>query len=105
LAGRLGTIAVAVGMLGGGALVAWNIWGQGPYGDSCHMSLGCRSFYCVHHAIETGGAQVPSPGRCTKGCDGDADCTEGARCVVLSEDTRDDLPPFGKPDRACLWVK
>jgi hypothetical protein len=98
---RTGTVLVAIAMLGGGALVVWNLFIQGPYGDSCHFSLGCRSFLCLHHAAR-GGAQVPASGRCTKSCDADGDCGSGASCVVLGDDARDDLPPFGKPDRACM---
>lgn len=98
---RLGTALVGLVMLGGGALVMWNVFGQGPYRDSCHHSIGCRSFYCVKHELQ-GSAQVPSAGFCTKKCDSDAECGSGARCVVLSADSRDDLPPYGKPDRACL---
>jgi hypothetical protein len=97
-------VLVAIVMLGGGALVAWNVFGQGPYGDSCHHSIGCRSFYCVKHSLQ-GSAQVSSSGFCTKKCASDSDCGSAARCVVLSEDSRDDLPPYGKPDRACLQVR
>src|SRR5271169_1893268 len=104
LLSRLGVGLVALVMLGGGALVMWNVFGQGPYGDSCHYSLGCRSFSCVHHEL-VGSAQMSSAGRCTKSCDDDAECGSGAKCVVLSDDTRDDLPPFGKPERACLKVR
>jgi len=100
---RVGTAFVALVMLGGGALVAWNIWGQGGLGATCNYALGCKSFLCVHHEL-TGSAQTSSGGRCTRSCDRDADCGEGARCVVLGDDARDDLPPLGKPDRACLWV-
>jgi hypothetical protein len=45
---------------------------------------------------------VPSDGFCTKACDADADCGTGARCVVLGAAARDDLPPLGKPTRACM---
>lgn len=100
---RLGTVGVVGVFLLLGGLVWWNMCGQGPYGDSCHYSLGCKSFYCVHHAL-SGSAQVPSAGRCTMECESDADCGSGAACVVLGDDARDDLPPFGKPDRACLAV-
>jgi hypothetical protein len=100
---RIGTVVVGLAMLGGGALVLWNVFGQGPFGDSCHHSIGCRSFYCVKHAL-SGSAQVPSHGFCTKSCDHDSDCGSAARCVVLSADARDDLPPYGKPDKACLPV-
>jgi hypothetical protein len=101
---RIGTVVVALAMLGGGALVLWNVFGQGPYGDSCQFSLGCRSFYCLSHELR-GSAQVSSKGRCTKSCDSDAECGAGAVCVVLSESSRDDLPPFGKPDKACMLVR
>jgi hypothetical protein len=100
---RIGTVVIGLAMLGGGALVLWNVFGQGPYGDSCQFSLGCRSFYCLSHELR-GNAQVSSKGRCTKSCDADAECGAGAVCVVLSEASRDDLPPFGKPDKACMLV-
>ncbi len=100
----LGTIVVALAMLGGGALVLWNVFGQGPYGDTCRFSLGCRSFLCLHHEL-AGSAQVSSGGRCTKECDADAECGAGAACVVLGDAARDDLPPWGKPDRACMPVR
>ena len=101
---RIGTAVVVLAMLGGGALVVWNIWGQGRYGDTCHYSLGCRTFLCVHHELQ-GSGQISSSGRCTKSCDSDADCGAGVRCVVLGDPARDDLPPFGKPDHACLLVR
>ncbi len=106
---RLGTAVVAIVMLGGGVLVAWNIFGQGPYGDSCRFSLGCRSFYCLHHA-QQGSAQITAPGHCTKSCDSDADCVDAditgrAVCVTLGDAARDDLPPFGKPEKACMIVQ
>lgn len=104
LLSKLGTALFVVVVLGLGGLVAWNVFGQGPYGDACHHSIGCRSFYCVRHEL-AGSAQVASGGHCTKSCDTDRDCGSGARCVVLSDDARDDLPPFGKPDRACLVVR
>jgi len=101
---RIGTVVIVIGLLGIGSLVVWNMFGQGPYGDHCSYSLGCRSFYCVHHELR-GEKQWSSPtGMCTKSCDKDDECGSGARCVVLSDETRDDLPPFGKPDRACLHV-
>ena len=99
---RLGTAAILIGMLVGGALVCWNLFGQGPYGDSCSYSLGCRSFYCLHHGLRAGSAQVTAPGMCTKACDTDAECGSGATCVTLDDFSRDDLPPLGKPDKACM---
>lgn len=101
---RIGTVLVGLVMVGGGALVLWNVFGQGPYGDSCRFSLGCRSFLCLHHA-QQGSAQVSSEGWCTKSCEADAECGTGAACVVLSEASRDDLPPFGKPTKACMVVR
>lgn len=100
---RVGTVVVGIVMLGLGFLVFWNVFGMGPYGDSCRFAVGCRSFYCLHHA-QRGSAQVTAPGRCTKDCSADSECGEGAVCVVLSEQARDDLPPFGKPDKACMKV-
>ena len=91
-------------MLGAGALVFWNLFGQGPYGDSCRFSLGCRSFYCLKHE-QRGVAQVSSTGRCTKACDTDAECGVGAVCVVLGAAALEDLPPFGKPEKACMLVR
>lgn len=99
----IGTVVVALAMLGGGFLVFWNVFGMGPYGDSCRFAVGCRSFYCLHHA-QRGSAQVTAPGRCTKDCTDDSECGTGAVCVVLSEQARDELPPFGKPDKACMKV-
>jgi hypothetical protein len=101
---RIGTAIVALAMLGGGALVLWNLFGQGPYGDTCNYSLGCKSFLCIHHQL-SGSAQWSAPGRCTKSCDTDAECGSGASCVVLGDEARSDLPPFGKPNRACLLVR
>jgi hypothetical protein len=102
---KLGTALIAIGMLGGGALVAWNVWGQARYGGECEHSLGCRSFYCIHHAAE-GSAQIRTPhGRCTQSCETDGDCGSGAVCVVLGDEAKDDLPPLGKPDRACLLAR
>lgn len=101
---RLGTVVVAIVMLGGGALVLWNVFGQGKYGERCRFSIGCRSYYCLEHELQ-GSAQVSSGGMCTKSCDTDAECGEGRACVVLGEAARDDLPPFGKPTRACMRVR
>lgn len=99
---KLGTALIAIGMLGGGALVAWNVWGQAHYGGDCEHSLGCRSFYCIHHA-QQGSDQVRTQhGRCTQSCETDGDCGSGAVCAVLGAEAEDDLPPLGKPDRACL---
>ncbi len=99
---RIGTVGIVIGMFAAGGLVFWNLWGQGPYADSCTYSLGCRSFYCLHHGLRGGSAQVTAPGTCTKACDADADCGSGASCVTLDDNSRDDLPPFGKPDKACM---
>jgi hypothetical protein len=104
LSGPLGTVLFALIVLALGGLVMWNVFGQGPYGDSCRISLGCKSFLCVHHEL-AGSAQVPGTGRCTKACEHDDDCGSGARCTVLGSDARDDLPPFGKPERACLLAR
>jgi hypothetical protein len=101
---KIGTVVIIIGMLGIGSLVVWNVFGQGPYGDSCSYSLGCKSFYCIHHELRGDNQWTAKKGMCTKSCDADADCGSGARCVVLSDDSRDDLPPFGKPDKACLHV-
>ena len=105
LLSRIGTVIFLIGVVGIGSLVAWNIFGQGPYGDSCSYSIGCKSFYCVHHELR-GDKQWTAPkGMCTKSCDADTECGSGARCVVLSDESRDDLPPFGKPSKACLHVR
>jgi len=90
---RVGTVVVALVMLGLGFLVFWNVFGMGPYNDSCRFAVGCKSFYCLHHA-QRGSAQVTAPGRCTKDCTSDSECGEGAVCVVLSSQALDDLPPF-----------
>ena len=111
----IGGAAVAVVMLTGGVLVFWNVFVQGPYGDSCSHSLGCRSYFCMKHGF-AGDKQVAAPGHCTKSCEHDFECSgsgsgsgsgsaSGMRCVVLGDDARDDLPPFGKPTRACLRVQ
>jgi hypothetical protein len=100
----IGTAVVALAMLGGGALVLWNVFGMGSYGETCHYTPGCKSYYCVHHEL-VGSAQMSSGGRCTKSCDEDGECGEGAKCVELSEASRDDLPPYFKPRRACLHVR
>ena len=100
---KVGTVGVAVGMILIGGLVWWNVCGQGPYQDSCHYSLGCKSFYCLHHDLK-GSAQVDGDGYCTKSCDTDGDCGTGYKCATLSDDSRGDLPPFGKPDQACMRV-
>ncbi|MEO8554018.1 MAG: hypothetical protein ABI678_28785 [Kofleriaceae bacterium] len=102
---KIGTVIIVLGILGIGSLVAWNVFGQGPYGDTCSYSIGCRSFYCVKHELR-GERQWAAPkGMCTKSCDADKDCGADARCVALTDDTKDDLPPFGKPDKACLHVR
>lgn len=100
---KLGSVLIVAGILGIGALVAWNVFGQAKLGSECEHSLGCRSYYCVHHEL-AGAQQVRSPhGMCTRSCETDADCkAAGATCVVLGDEARDDLPPFGKPDKACL---
>jgi hypothetical protein len=100
---RFGTATVLVGMFLVGGLVWWNMCGQGPYKDSCRVSLGCRSFLCLEHGLR-GEQQVPAAGRCTKPCSKDEECGDGFRCVTLGGGARDDLPPFGKPDRACMRV-
>lgn len=99
---RIGSVGMVIGLALVAGLVCWNMFGQGPYDDACEYSLGCRSFYCLHHGLRGGSAQVTAPGRCTKSCDADADCGADARCVVLDGFSRDDLPPFGKPDKACM---
>jgi hypothetical protein len=101
---KIGTVVFILGVLGAGSLVVWNVFGQKRYGASCSYSLGCRSFYCVHHELR-GDSQWTAPdGMCTKSCDKDEECDKGARCVALSDETKEDLPPFGKPDKACLRV-
>ena len=100
----LGTIVVGLVMLAGGFLVFWNVFGMGPYADTCAHSIGCKSFYCLKHQLR-GTEQVPASGHCTKSCDIDGDCGSGAMCVTLSDDSRDDLPPFGKPTKACMALQ
>ena len=102
---KVGTGLIVIGMLGIGSLVAWNVFGQAKFGGECEHSLGCRSFYCVHHEL-SGKQQVRAPhGMCTQSCDTDADCKDAAAaCVVLGDEARDDLPPYGKPEKACLRV-
>jgi hypothetical protein len=98
-------VVLLLGALGIGGLVAWNVFGQGPYGDHCSYAIGCRSFYCVKHELRGERQWRASQGMCTKSCDHDDDCGSNARCAALSEETRDDLPPFGKPEKACLHVR
>jgi hypothetical protein len=100
---RLGTVAVVLGLLLVGFLVWWNMFGQGPYRDTCRFSIGCRSYLCLEHALR-GDEQVPATGRCTKACAVDASCGPGYRCVKLGAGARGDLPPFGKPTKACVRV-
>lgn len=101
---KLGTAIVGIVMLCAGVLVFWNVFGMGPYGDTCAHSVGCRSFLCLSHE-QMGSAQMSSGGHCTKTCSADAECGSGSVCVTLSEPSRDDLPPFGKPDQACMVVR
>lgn len=100
---RAGTIVVVLGMLLIGFLVWWNMFGQGPYKDTCSYSIGCQSYMCLEHGLR-GDQQVAAGGRCTKACTTDASCGEGYQCVKLSAGARDDLPPFGKPSKACMRV-
>lgn len=102
---KLGTAVIAIGMVGGAALVAWNVFGQARVGSECEHSIGCRSFYCIHHE-RYGTEQVRAPhGTCTRACGSDAECDDiGGACVALGAEALDDLPPFGKPERACLRV-
>ena len=101
--GTTGTIVVALGFVLLSGLVWWNMCGQGPYRDTCRFSLGCRSYLCLEHGLD-GDQQVEAAGRCTKKCSKDEACGDGYRCVVLGGGARDDLPPFGKPTRACMRV-
>ena len=100
---RLGTIVVVLGMLLVGLLVWWNMFGQGPYKDTCRVSLGCRSYLCLEHGLR-GDAQVPAAGRCTKACSTDEACGEVYRCVNLEGTAGSGLPPIGKPSKACMRV-
>ena len=100
---RIGTVGVGVVMFLLGGLVWWNMCGQGPYRDRCRWNGGCDSFLCMRHGVR-GADQVETSGRCTKKCKQDSDCGDGYRCATLGADARDDLPPFGKPERACLPV-
>jgi hypothetical protein len=95
------TILVALAVI---AAVLWNRFGAGRYGDSCQFFVGCQSFRCLQHE-KMGNHQVSSGGRCTKDCSDDSECGPGAVCVTLSEASRDDLPPFGKSDKACMVVR
>lgn len=99
---RVGTAIVVLGMVALSGLVWWNMCGAGPYRDTCTHAIGCRSYLCLKHRLDASGKQLASPGRCTKSCSSDADCSGGDACVVLSEAARDDLPPYGKPTRACM---
>ena len=101
---KVGRAMVGLVMLGGGALVVWNLFGMGPYGDTCAHSIGCRSFLCLEHT-QVGDAQVASDGHCTKACSADGECGSGSVCATLGGPARDDLPPFGKPDKACMVVR
>lgn len=100
---RAGTVVVGVGLLLIGFLVFWNVFGQGPYRDTCRHSFGCRSYLCLKHGVR-GDDQVPTDGHCTKSCSTDAACGDGYQCVKLGGAAKDDLPPFGKPTKACMRV-
>ena len=102
---RLGTVVVVLGMIALSGLVWWNRCGAGPYRDDCNYSIGCRSYLCLRHSLDSANQQVSSPGHCTKSCTTDADCSAPDRCVELGAEARDDLPPFGKPTRACMAVR
>ena len=101
---KVGSAIVGLAMLGGGALVLWNMFGMGPYGDVCEHSVGCRSFLCIKHE-QVRDLQMSSGGHCTKECSADAECGSGSVCATLGDAARDDLPPFGKPDKACMVVR
>ena len=64
---------------------------------------GSWRFLCLEHGLR-GEEQVAADGRCTKECSSDEACGDGYRCVELGGPARDDLPPFGKPTRACMRV-
>lgn len=98
---KVGTAAVVVVILSCGAVVWWNVAGQRVYRAECSWTGSCRSFLCLQHALR-GDEQVATSGRCTKPCSHDDDCAGGDRCVPLGPAARGDLPPFGKPDRACM---
>jgi len=100
---RIGTVGVGLVIFLGSVLVWWNMCGQGPYRDRCRWNGGCDSFLCLRHGLR-GTDQVESAGRCTRKCGADSECGEGYRCVELGSGARDDLPPFGKPKRACMPV-
>ena len=101
---RLGTVGVILVLAALGALVWWNIRGRSAYRESCRTNYSCWSFFCLRHfdSEASSGPELATPGRCTKSCTTDADCGAGARCAVLGPAARDDMPPFGKPTRACM---
>lgn len=100
---RVGAVLVVLVALALGLAVFWNVFLMETYGSECSWNGGCRSFLCMRHGLR-GDEQVSSSGRCTKECSDDASCGDGYRCVTLGSGARDDLPPFGKPSRACLRV-
>ncbi|HEY1550887.1 MAG TPA: hypothetical protein VGG28_23820 [Kofleriaceae bacterium] len=102
---KLGTALIVLGVLGAGALVAWHEWGQASYRGDCEHAISCQSFYCIHHAAHGSDQIATAHGRCTRSCDADGDCGSGAVCAVLGAAASDDLPPIGKPERACLLVQ
>lgn len=99
---RIGTGVVIVGMVALSGLVWWNRCGAGPYRDTCTHAIGCRSYLCLKHRLDGSGSQIAGPGHCTKSCTSDGDCAGGDSCVVLGDAAREDLPPYGKPTRACM---
>lgn len=102
---KLGTAAIVVAVVLLLAIVKWmSACGRGGYGDPCRFNLGCHSYACVHRALR-GDAQVAAHGMCTRPCSDDAECGDGARCAALSEEAQTDLPPFGKPERACFRIE
>jgi len=103
--GKLGTGVFAIGLLGVVAYFVWSRYGQRPYAAPCTYALTCRSLYCAHHEVVDGDQRASQAGMCTKSCDGDRDCGSGAACVELDDAALDDLPPLGRPERACLHAR
>jgi hypothetical protein len=102
----IASVLLVLGIATLSGLVWWNRCGAGSYRDSCRYSIGCLSFLCLQHQWDPQQQkQMASPGHCSKPCDTDRDCSGGDRCITLDDSSRSDLPPFGKPTKACMQVR
>ena len=100
VARAIGLALFLVALLALGALRFWNLWGQADLGEKCSGRAGCKTFWCLSHAIQ-GGVEGPSEGYCTDKCKSDADCKPGMKCVAPSQAALDDLAKAMRPERLC----